>query len=62
MYRYRHKRTGTVLETPCPCAGEDWEALGGDCCDLNTAAKNDAGAKEARDAPRKPQKPRTAKE
>lgn len=38
MYWYKNRRTGTVIETPCPCEGEDWEALGADCCDLRRAA------------------------
>ena len=24
MYRYVNTRTGAVIETPCPCEGEDW--------------------------------------
>lgn len=26
MYTYVNRRTGAVIQTPCPCEGEDWTA------------------------------------
>lgn len=27
MYIYKHKTTGAVIESPTPCAGENWEPV-----------------------------------
>lgn len=27
LHIYRNKRTGVSFETPCVCAGEDWEEI-----------------------------------
>ena len=27
MYIYKHKTTGAVIESPTPCAGENWELV-----------------------------------